>query len=677
MNLNLGAHVSIARRFLRPKTAAAPLTSDPRDLVRDLIYCGTGPRQVGGQTKEAHLVRHKDISELLFSLKPPKPEAGPASPAAVAAAAADVAAAGGAAAAAEAPATVVLLPNDEEEEIEDSADEMDLDLDDEHDILVVPPGAPQLEPAGADQVVYDPWAHTPVDLADDRASHNARLHNISGLSEGFMSPTALFINMINPTTVDRILRATNKQNISPKLERDEFFCWLGLLFAASSFTGARQDLWTPAKHKYAPKPPLADAMSRRRFDAIASALRLTDTPRPAFADRFHAVRELIDDFNAHMKRIFWPSDTVCLDESMVTFNNAASPGNMYVARKPNPVGNEYHTICDAQCGIMFAMELVEGSSRPPELGKPKYEEEYQSKTTGLLLRMTESIAGKGIVVVMDSAFCVMKALMALKARGIYAASVAKKRSYWPRHIPGDEILAHMQGKPVGELHGRRGKLGNTRFNIFAVNHVRYTFIMVATYGSTLLQGEEKKIKTADGQTFSYKRNEPISDYYKARHAVDDHNRHRQGQRIGIEKAWGSKFWANRQLAFIITVNLVNSMLAYNHYIAAKHGKPQLSLNDFKDSISIDLIRLWEERELEGQAASKRPRRSSDMEHTPVKMQKFEGAKPGVPTAKPYQQVVCRGVGCKSLTRQYCSCDRTLFLCSRCMVSHLADVFSHG
>ncbi len=362
---------------------------------------------------------------------------------------------------------------------------------------------------------------------------------------------------------------------------------------------------------------------------------------------------------------------------MVVFHNSRSPGNMYVARKPHPVGNEYHTICDAGTGILFKMELVEGKSRPPELGKPAFEEAHNSKTTGLVLRMTDELAGSGRVVVMDSAFCVMKAVVAMQQRGIYVTTVAKKRSYWPRDIPGDDILAYMHQKPVGEVHGRRGRLGNTTFNLFAVNHTRYTFILVATYGSTLLESTPKTIRTADGQTFSFKRNEPISDYYRARHAVDDHNHYRQGQRVSFEKAWGSKFWENRQFSFVVAATLVNAMLAYNHFVAARHAKPRHTFDEFKRLVATELASSWREQQVAAVAEPKRARRSTEREHQLIKIPKFEGSRLGSVTKKAYQQVRCKWQGCDKFTRQYCSCDRNLVLCQGCMVMHLAEVFSDG
>jgi hypothetical protein len=659
--------------MLRPKTVALGLAQDATDLVTNLTFIGKGPRDVDGEVKEVFLMRHTAVPDVLFSVRAPMrlvhqaPAAAPAvvAPIPPAAAAANVPVAA-------APAVAPVAPVDARVWGEDEAGDegmFDIDVDDD-DANSESDGVPVANAAqlGAVGAVYQPWGHQPVNLVDDRATCRAALRGISTL----LTPAAVFLALFPDSVVDRIIRSTNARDPTLNLVREEFFCWLGLLFLASRFTGRRQDLWVHSEDKYDPRPAMADAMSRRRFDAISSALRLTDTPAPAFRDPFHCVRELIADWNEHMEDVFRPSATVCLDESMVTYHNVNSPGHMFVPRKPNPNGNEYHTICDVETGIMFHVELVEGSSRPEQLGPPKYEVEHQSKTTALVLRMTETIRGSGRVVIMDSAFCVMKAIVALRQVGIYVATIAKKRRYWPKDIPGDEVIAFMRRKPVGELHGRRGMLNGMAFNLFAVNHVRYTFIMIATYGSTLLERIPKTIRTYDGQSITFYRNEPLSDYYRGRHAVDDHNHYRQGQRISLEKAWGSKFWPNRQLAFILSSNMVNAMLAYNHVRRAGDADQQLSFEDFTFLVAREFIRNWEERELAENMAAKRRRRAPMVDHRLVKLPVFEGATPGKRTSQPYQQVKCKGNGCQKMVRTYCSCDRLLALCLDCFSVHVAQ-----
>ena len=106
----------------------------------------------------------------------------------------------------------------------------------------------------------------------------------------------------------------------------------------------------------------------RRFTAITSAMRYTSIDPPPFLDRFHEVREMIDAFNTNYSGDdgYSPSWLNCLDESMNSFLNKFCPGFMSVPRKPHPLGNEYHSICDGDGGkpIMWRIKLQEGKDRP-------------------------------------------------------------------------------------------------------------------------------------------------------------------------------------------------------------------------------------------------------------------------------------------------------------------------
>ena len=103
-------------------------------------------------------------------------------------------------------------------------------------------------------------------------------------------------------------------------------------------------------------------------------------------------------------------------------------------RTPNPFGNEWHTICCGLVHIIFDLEIMEGKDAPKELAGL-----LAKGTTGLLLRLTKALHHTGKVVVLDSGFCVLSALVDLKKVGVYLAAVVKKRRYWPKHVHVEEI----------------------------------------------------------------------------------------------------------------------------------------------------------------------------------------------------------------------------------------------
>ena len=115
----------------------------------------------------------------------------------------------------------------------------------------------------------------------------------------------------------------------------------------------------------------------------------------------------------------------CLDESMSVWTNKFTcPGFMFIPCKPWPFGNEYHTICCCTSGSMWGIDLVEGKDHPRALGQQEFDN--MGSTVGLLLWMLAPIFHKGYVVILDSGFCVLKAIIKLRKKGIFARTLIKK-----------------------------------------------------------------------------------------------------------------------------------------------------------------------------------------------------------------------------------------------------------
>ena len=229
---------------------------------------------------------------------------------------------------------------------------------------------------------------------------------------------------------------------------------------------------------------------------------------------------------------------------------------MCVPRKPRPFGNEYHTICCGISGILFKMQLVEGKDRPKELSSPP----KNKKTTSLLLDLCKDLYGTGKVVVLDSGFCVLEGLIALKKLGVFAHAVIKKRRYGPKYIPGDEIEEHMKEKKFGEVDCLKGTLDNEPYNVYCMKEPDYVMKLMATYGSlTHHDGETKNIRWVGDEKNEFKYLKPYSDHYKYRHMVDDHNNLRHSA-PSFEDTWATHRWPNRVFAFLLAVTEVNIFL---------------------------------------------------------------------------------------------------------------------
>ena len=100
---------------------------------------------------------------------------------------------------------------------------------------------------------------------------------------------------------------------------------------------------------------------------------------------------------------------------------------------------------------MLVVELVEGRKHPRQ-DVPLEFEDLSGKTVGFLLRMTKIYFSTGRYVVLDSGFCVLKGLIQLSKKAMFACSIIKKRRYWPFMVPDKEIKYHFEEVEVGESH---------------------------------------------------------------------------------------------------------------------------------------------------------------------------------------------------------------------------------
>ena len=182
----------------------------------------------------------------------------------------------------------------------------------------------------------------------------------------------------------------------------------------------------------------------------------------------------------------------CLDKSMSKCNNKFTfPGLMFVPRKLWPFGKEYHTIACGTSGILYRMEIVEGKDKPKGPGVPLKEYHQFKPTVQLLLRLTQDLHGTGKIVVLDSGFCVLEAIVHLRKKGVFAAALIKKRRYWPKHVDGDAIIEHFAQKEVGEVDAWRGLLDGESFYIYSMKEPDYVMSLMTTYGTLARYGEEK------------------------------------------------------------------------------------------------------------------------------------------------------------------------------------------
>ena len=232
---------------------------------------------------------------------------------------------------------------------------------------------------------------------------------------------------------------------------------------------------------------------------------------------------MIGEWNDHTTDVFVPSWVLCLDESMSIWHSMFTcPGWVFCPRKPHLIGNKYCSVCCGVSALMLNVELVEGKDRPAELNNLKYDDRG-GKTCGLLLRMLCNYFSTRRYVVLDSGFCVMKAIVELKKEGLFAGALIKKRRYWPALVPGDAISEYFETKSVGETDVISGKLSGIEYFIWGMKEPDYVMKIMGSGGALVLDGcKVVRRKWKDGneshtQQFTYTK--PFQWHFQYRHIV--------------------------------------------------------------------------------------------------------------------------------------------------------------
>ena len=159
------------------------------------------------------------------------------------------------------------------------------------------------------------------------------------------------------------------------------------------------------------------------------------------------------------------------------------------------------------------MEIVEGRAHPPQRGLPEYEAEF-GKSVSLILRMSKTIFHSGRVVVMDSAFCQLNALIELLRRGVFALVVIKKKRFWPRSVRGQEMDEKVGATPIGTVAVLQGAMGANRFMLIALRDSKHVLKLMSTYGSIdRVEPPKRRMDQVTHNIVSFKYPEVISHYY--------------------------------------------------------------------------------------------------------------------------------------------------------------------
>ena len=321
---------------------------------------------------------------------------------------------------------------------------------------------------------------------------------------------------------------------------------------------------------------------------------------------------------------------------------------------------------------MFSMEMVEGKDHPSEIFK-----NYNSlgKTVGLLMRMLTSYFSTGRYVILDSGFCVLTGLVALKKAGLFACAVIKKRRYWPYLVPGEAMDRMFDDREVGESAGITGKLDGEEYFLWGLKEPSYVMKMMATGGPLVVTDECKPQKRywTEGGLERVKDTQlplPYDWHYKFRHAVDDHNNLRHAL-PSIEHTMTTTRWEIRVFSFVLAVCEVNAYLA-NRFFCRPDPVP--TLQQFRHKLAWQLIKnRWIVQENEVKQSTLAT--VHQLMNAPPHAARFKNGRWECTAKLLYQNYPCNIRNCGERPKRvktYCSCNPGKWICKFCHAGHVVS-----
>ena len=290
-----------------------------------------------------------------------------------------------------------------------------------------------------------------------------------------------------------------------------------------------------------------------------------------------------------------------------------------------------------------------------------------------MCEMTEPIHGTGKIVSMDSGFCVTAGILHLHELGVYGQALVKKRKYWPKDVPSDQIDRYFDGKGLGFSKTLKQDMDGILFYVHCSKDTKFVTKMMSTHGLlTPIPDHKTYRQNESGQWVSFNYPEFLSRHNHSKHWVDDIN-NRCHDPIGLEQVWHTKWWPTRQFTFICSIAEANAVNC-QAWASNANATPQLefcrelAMQMLENRIGVDGVvvhsPIW---------ARKRGREDKASSHELCTRPNFTGGWRtelntwGKITTQ-YAKIKCST--CNVKIRTYCKCDKKVPMCSDCYGIHL-------
>ena len=394
-----------------------------------------------------------------------------------------------------------------------------------------------------------------------------------------------FLMLFPPQELQLILQLRNnklaiaRKNYTTAGEIVKFF---GVMLLVTCFAfGSRASLWSNmTTNKYIPAPSFGlTGMPRKRFDDLWMCIRFSEQPPNRPSDmtseqyRWRLVDDFVKNFNEHRAQNFFPSDEICIVESMSRWYgqgghwiNHGLPMYVAIDRKPENDCEIQNAAC-GHSGVMIRLKIVKTAEE--ENASVVTEDNGNNHGTNVLKFLVEPWVRTDRCVCTDSYFASVNAVTVLRMMGLRFIGVVKTatKKFQMSYLSNLELV--QRGDYKGLV--ARGTDGQpTMLSFIWMDRDRRYFIASASLLDSGIPYSRNRWRQVSLELDALPENVELTIpqpkatevYYRACGVIDQHNRHRQDN-LKTKKKLETKKWDMRVNLTIFSMIVVDTWLVYS------------------------------------------------------------------------------------------------------------------
>ena len=362
----------------------------------------------------------------------------------------------------------------------------------------------------------------------------------------------------------------------------EIVKFFGVMLLATRFEfGSRASLWSNVTtNKYIPAPSFGQTgMPRKRFDDLWMCIRFSEQPpnRPSEMTseqyRWRLVDDFVKNFNEHRAQNFFPSDEICVDESMSRWYgqgghwiNHGLPMYVAIDRKPEN-GCEIQNAACGRSGVMLRLKIVKTAEE--ENASAEADDDGNNHGTNVLKFLVEPWVRTDRCICADSYFALVNAVTVMRTMGLRFIGVVKTAT---KKFPMS-YLSNLELVQRGDYKGlvARGTDGQpTMLSFVWMDRDRRYFVASASSLDSGVPYSQNRWRQVSLELDALPENVELTIpqpkaaevYYRTCGVIDQHNRHRQDN-LKTEKKLETKKWDMRVNLTIFSMIVVDTWLVYS------------------------------------------------------------------------------------------------------------------